>query len=147
MQDFGFSSAGGGTGSTLTAIVDISSAEILNLGGVPVELLPDPGLQKYYNILNIVLEYLPGSVGYVMSGLKPIRFQGCYYAEVSYKIITSIKEQYALVNSSIQNNSFNYFSLTNPGTKPLQLFTADTPLLGDGTLRVIISYELRTFGA
>lgn len=148
MQDFGFSSAGGGTGSTLTAIVDIKSAKILNLGNVPVELLPDPGLQKYYNILNIVLEFLPGSTPYLMPGQKPIRFQGCYFAEVTYKIIASINEQYALVNSSIsQTGVFNYYVLINPSNKPLQLATSDTPQNGDGTLRAIITYEIRTFGA
>ena len=149
MQDFGFSSAGGGTGSTLTAIVDISSAEILTLGGVPVELLPDPGLKQYYNILNIVLEYNPGAVGYAMPGQKPIRLQGCYEQAISYKLITGLKPQYSLVNTSLSaiTNEFTYYSLTIPFSKSLQLFTADTPLLGDGTLRAIISYEIRTFGA
>ena len=154
MQDFGFSSAGAGASSNQTIVkISIDQTAILNMGTNPIVLLGDPGVDKYYNILNIVFEYSFNSSPYIFPISFHMTLYGCYRASVSRKLITSSTNQYALVNSSVQidgtQTSFYQVELNNPIFTSLSLTTdnGDNPTAGDGTLLAIITYEIRTFGA
>jgi hypothetical protein len=147
MQDFGFSSVGGGGGSTLTAIVDISSAKILNMGTSPIELLP--GVLGTYSVINqVIFEYNFKTIAYNTTA----KFLSLKTALVTFvdPLILSVANSLAIVYSNVKISPANilYFP-TRKIAGGLQLTTDDgsNPINGDGTLRVIISYELRTFGA
>ena len=43
--------------TTLTKSIELSSAQILTIGSTPIELLPAPGTDKYYDEISFVLEY------------------------------------------------------------------------------------------
>jgi len=123
-----------------TKVVDISSAEILAMGTTPIELLPTPGVGKYYEIENIILEYTHVSSPYST------------FASLAFLLGTNplfyIDGMITVSSNSFKKGTDTQF-LANLLNTALNLSTADSsdPTLGDGTLRVIIKYKTRTFGA
>lgn len=118
--------------------IDISSAEILNLGTNPIELLPAPGVGKYYEY-NISLEYTYNTSAYISPNL-----------EIECGIAIS------LIDSSLLMRIYNQatvISNSNAG-KPMSLNTnvtlkgagAVNPISGDSTLKVKIWYRIMNFG-
>lgn len=129
-----------------TAIVNISSAQILAMGSSPIELLPAPGVGKYYDIEKIILEYTYGTTAY-SNAPQPMPSMGNFYSEIVVGFLTSTNNDVVIINdfgrepnSNYQNNIINQ-SLT------LGDYNGTNPTLGDGTLRAIITYTTRTFGA
>lgn len=129
-----------------TVEVDITSAQILAMGSTPIELLPAPGAGKYYDIEEIILEYTYGTTAYGNLP-QPMPSMGNFYSEIVVGFLTNTNNDAVIIRDfgreSIgvyQNNIINQ-SLT------LGDFNASNPTLGDGTLRAIITYTTKTFGA
>lgn len=132
------------------ATVDITSAQILAMGTTPIELLPAPGVNKYYDIEKIILEYTHVSTAYTSTETTLI-YSGCSVTPVHIDFLTQISN--AVVESSnggvltsVDSTSLSYPYALNQSLT-LGTFNASDPTLGNGTLRAIITYTTRTFGA
>lgn len=144
-----------------TVEVDITSAQILNMGSSPIELLPAAGAGKYYEF-KIILEftncdtYTGNSCLYIDNGGGD-----CYKAFYDWnEVAVNVAEihSHELGNIDVSDPDVGAASylvkrigrLTNTRiNKPLTLTTWDLadPTLGTGTIRAIITYTTRTFGA
>ena len=133
-----------------TTVVNISSAQILSMGSNPVELLPAAGVGKYYDISHFILEYTHVSMVYDNSNFQQFEIVGdrenqyFVYNNVSSDIILNSENRWFRYPTSPDSTSPS-FSLN--GEVSIGTNTGLNPTLGDGTLRVIITYTLRTFGA
>lgn len=121
---------------------------ILGMGTTPIELLPTAGVGKYYEIEKVILEYTHVTTPYTdgviaVSGQNgedwKIEFLG--NASNSVVILPSFAVKYDVSDYSYRRIS-EFFLNQN-----VQLFAYGTPTLGDGILRIIVTYTLRTFGA
>jgi hypothetical protein len=137
--------AGGGT----TEVVNISSAQILAMGTTPIELLPAAGANKYYDIEKVILEYTFNTTAYtgdlILGVGSPVFMyleQGSLNSGANWvSVMNPMSSALDLTNEV----AFAYTSQTNSN---LQLERWSGSIAdGDGTLRVIITYTLRTFGA
>ena len=156
-DNFVYAAAGGAT----TTTVNISPSEttysdgrptvasgILAMGSSPIELLPAPGAGKYYDIDKIILERTDVSTDYVLG--EDLYIQqgsgGCYYG-ISERLFTA----YPVVicrEPMVKSGTELVYSDTEPnGSLIFYTWNNTNPTLGDGTLRAIITYTTRTFGA
>jgi len=135
-----------GAAATTTAIVNISSAQILAMGTTPVELLPAPGVGKYYDIEKVILEYNYNSVGY-SNAPQPMPSMGNFYQEISVSFLSSASNDVVIINDFGRDPQGIYERYIINQKLELGDYNGANPTLGDGTLRVIITYTVRTFGA
>jgi hypothetical protein len=121
-----------------TKVVDVSSAEILTMGTTPVELLPSPGAGKYYEIESILTKYTHVTTAYDFLSALSFLFGGNAIAFIEQMIniaSNSVKKSLeTTLTASLLNSSF-YLSTQD----------SSDPILGDGTLQVIIKYKVNTF--
>jgi hypothetical protein len=136
-----------------TTIVNISSSQILNMGTTPVELLPAPGENKYYDIEKIILEFTYGTVPYSDPD-EPLRIIGNGAdVYISREIIISEQNLASISTDTqlkIQNNgpdSYVYRRVI-PSNEALSIIINGGVDVtnGDGTMRAVIKYKVRTFG-
>lgn len=137
-----------------TTIVNITSAQILAMGTTPITLLPAPGVGMYYDIEKIILEYTSVTIDYTStSDYLKIIVNDEDFAFINSSFL-AWGNQFVTVTTSATNNvvadeliswipgsSFNK-TVTLIATNPVA-----NPTDGDGTLRAIITYTIRTFGA
>jgi hypothetical protein len=137
-------------------IVNISSSQILNMGTTPIELLPAAGVNKYYDIENIILEYIPNTISYnTTSGFVRL-YYGNLNAAISSKIVGSDNRYIALITdlknrSNVSDDTFIPEAvdiLYGGEADGILALTSDNgnPTDGNGTMRAIIKYKVKTFG-
>lgn len=135
--------------------LSISSSDILNMGSSPIVLLPVPGVNNYYDIDRIVLEYSGGSSTYNfgVNNFPTVFFSGFN----KYQIITNggwdTNDRIWIVifaASELANDgSQDYPKVTSQDKNESIIFTTWTganPTTGDGTILAKIWYKVRTFG-
>ncbi len=135
-----------------TEVVNISSAQILALGTTPIELLPAAGANKYYDIEKIILEYTHVTTAYTSPDLvvkSNSSLWGFIYSQLV--LLAGSESSVTFVQKPMDYNSTDfitapYNSLLNTDLT-IGTYDDSNPTLGDGTLRAIITYTLRTFGA
>lgn len=146
--------------SPTTTTVNISSAQILAMGSSPIELLPAPGVGKYYLIDSVIIEYTYVTTPYTQSVvggdlLSVVQSNGSWECLFSDTILTATENKWVYLSgkSSDAQDHPNQTSLvfkwengTN-GSLNLRAVSGGNPTDGDGTMRVIITYTERTFGA
>ena len=118
-----------------TAVIDVSSAEILDLT-TPIELLPAAGVGKYYDIETTKMKVLFGTTPYdpdsmtkieVKQGLQTFNFGPNIIAQSSNTFGIGIRSGYTATNQNVT-------------------LSADAIALdGDGTAQVILQYKVNTF--
>ena len=160
----GFTSSTIGGGSEwIETIVNISSSQILNMGTTPIELLPAPGVNKYYDIEQIAFEYTYGTTPY--SGIQYITYAGrlinsdLIQAEENRVLTILPNVSYSAArsfNNGETTNLINIIESFNRINDPIVIsssifvnlsgFEEANPTDGDGTMRAIIKYKVRTFG-
>lgn len=136
-------------------IVEISSAQILNMGQVPVELLPriiqddeidetikpDDVVKKYYDIDKIIFEYKYNSVPY--SNVTPIQIVNFSLIQIPLFInsdfITVVKSSSFYDGQSVLNGHIDMIDQSIS----MSFCEGDNPTLGDGKLRARIFYKIR----
>jgi hypothetical protein len=135
-------------------IVNISSSQILNMGTTPIELLPAAGVNKYYDIEQITFEYTYGTTSYNVPDSEFIRLSD--YSTINFSItervisneentITIVKDFYSVQDGVVDVTFVGITSVVlNKGLylEPI----AGSPTNGDGTMRAIIKYKVKTFG-
>jgi len=133
-----------------TTKVNISSAQILAMGSTPIELLPAPGVGMYYDIEKVILEYTYGTIAYTIDTVDnpAIYFDGTSLTNIPISILTnSINVAFVCENSSVVLSNNVPVARSVSGSVAISTWNDDNPTLGDGTLRAIITYTVRTFGA
>jgi len=154
MMDFGFSSAGAGnSGNQITEIRNIDKNEILSMGSSPISLLPNPDPGTYYVVSNIIFEYSHGSLDYKFDiSTSYMILYGGYFAQIDLKVLENSQDSLCIVDSNVQVlqlvPSISAFKILQNG-KTIYLSTNNFKDLvqGDGRLRAIITFEIRTWGA
>jgi len=145
--------SGGGSEYTET-IVNISSAQILAIDLSPIELLPPAGVNKYYDIESIIIEYTFGTIAYGAGTGMAIRYDS--YPEYDIRLIYMDSPEssvFFVKPESLAKDNQNYlFNAMRPTSINTALIFAlsngtNVPTLGDGTLRVKIYHKTITFGA
>jgi hypothetical protein len=141
----------GGSDYTET-IVNISSAQILAMGTTPIELLPAPGVDKYYDIDKIVLEYTHVTTGYNNGGILINNLGGSAWSlTVSNEFLDWGNNTFIICDtnsiSQVDLNSGTIVLNPNDINIALTLSSNSNPTDGDGTLRVKIYHKTITFGA
>lgn len=145
---------GGPVDTPLYAEVSISSAQILDMGSTPIELLPAPGdVLKYYE-WKVILEYRHNTAAYNYTDLVVIGGGNSYYGAYSDVFLTP--QNHVWVAYPTCNN---LTTLSGPTTypnmgrlemnEPILLTTLDStnPTTGDGDARAKIWYVVRTLGS
>lgn len=134
--------------------INISSYQILNMGTSPIELLPQPGVNKYYDIEKIILEYTHNTTPYTYTLPIYVYIIGGDWALLPQLFITQPTSKWVKLTSwnTDTYNSGGSFSAVVRGSGLNQSVTLNTwnntnPTLGDGTLRVIITFTIRIFGS
>jgi hypothetical protein len=137
-----------GDGYTET-IVNISSAQILAMGTSPIELLPAAGANSYYEVDKIRFEYSHNTTAYTIANRLYV-YGGDIYVVIKNSFIADGSDYVgSVVPSPSMVDTVPVFQLEN-GLNTSLVFSVEggvDPTAGDGTLRAIITYTLRTFGA
>jgi hypothetical protein len=129
-------------------IVNITSAQILAMGTNPIELLPAAGVNSYYDIDKIIMEFSIGTTPYVFAALDTLRVFG--YGVFDADIITSAPFDFSfnpngkeISPNDIATGQFSFINF------PITLSTVSgvNPTLGNGKLRVKIYHKKITFEA
>lgn len=122
---------------------------ILGMGSSPIELLPAPGVGKYYEVDKITFEYNHNTTGYTIANRLYV-YGGDMYVIIKNSLIA---DGYNYVGSVVPSPSFvdtvPVFQLENITNSSLTFGVEGgvNPTDGNGTLLAIITYTLRTFGA
>jgi len=146
-------------------IVNISSEQILNMGDTPVELLPAPDANQYYDIESIIIEGSFNTTAYsnviyvILNGTRRIHAEpyndGSYVLTFNFNHFPEPTTVYSFINDleEVQNVTINLVRpLIIDENRSVYLtafgYNAEqtNPTGGDGTLRAIIKYKVRTFG-
>jgi len=137
----------------ITTIVNVSSTQILAMGTTPIELLPAPGVGKYYDNVKVILEYTHGTANYNLSSdLINVRSEENYkyIALCGIDSLQTVNKVTDLIlgGSDIDSGLGFVFGGTRVPNNRIVLDTYNNtnPTDGDGTLRAIITYTIRTFG-
>lgn len=138
------------TDTYTSTTVNITSADILNMDTTPITLLPTPGANKYYDIDKIILEYTYGTQPFI-SGGDFIFIQNLGAVNINTSFLVGTSNYVYIIKWA------TYFDIFDGGfavSPPVGINTALTMNslnsisgTGDGTIRAIISYKVRTFGS
>jgi hypothetical protein len=143
---------GGGNGGYANYVeVPISSAQILNMNSVPIQLLPPLPNTQYYKY-EIFFEYTPGSLPYTVSE-QYVLTGGITYPHASYPdnmlgtnklVFIGGSQQGQIQLSGLANRpAYNLSELTPQG---IRLSNKNSPTGGDGTILAKIWYTVVDFG-
>jgi hypothetical protein len=117
--------------------VTVTSAQTLTLNSVPVDILPAPGANKYYDF-KVYFEYYYGTTTYVSNTIYLIDSTGIYVTK---------EFDIQVVGDSILISNMDSFANFSPVNSNLQLTTPTTdPTSGDGSLKIKIWYNIVDFG-
>jgi hypothetical protein len=134
-----------------TTVVSITSAQILDMHNTAVELLPAAGINMYYDIEKVILEYTHVTTAYTSaetllaissSSLPSISTSILISAYNNVIVINGGSDGIDLIHEVVVKNSIDFNTAIT-----LSGFNGEEFTLGDGTLRAIITYTVRTFGA
>lgn len=131
-----------------TIKVIITSAQILNMGTSPIQILPQPGVNKYYDIEQIVLEVDNANYTFGNNFQFEINKLAFYFSKDSFTdtgntiMFTGKNPQSLTINAGVLVNRIQI------GNFPIKLTTstAANPTGGTGKANVSITYTIREFG-
>jgi hypothetical protein len=133
-------------------VINVSSAQILEMGKTPIQLLPNAGLNKYY-VFEGVLEFTAGDIQYNFSPelLFCIYYNASFNKAGSHFITDILQSKYNSVTpfSSIPNVGSNGYQNGIFLNSSVLLSTQknNNPTSGTGTIRIVLRYKVKTFGA
>lgn len=137
-------SSGGGNSLLMTTKVSLSSAQILTLNTIPVQLLPAPGAGLYYDVVDCIGFYTFGGTAYATN----INFSIVYNNLTSNLALFSNS---ALINQTA-NRKLKFAAGTITGS--LSAYSTNAPLVaqvatgnptaGNGTVDIYLLYDIVT---
>ncbi len=125
--------------------VAISSAQILAMGNVPVELLPQPGANKYYDIDKIILEFKDNGTPFSTGANSLINIEP-NYSKAAIDILNSGENSMAILKTSMNENTGGVYTLNTFLNEAITMSTQEDMIDGNGTILAKIRYKVRTFG-
>lgn len=125
------------TGYQYYSAVTVTSGQVLTLNSIPVEILPQPGVDKYYDF-KVYFEYNYETTSYVSGNVCIVDSTGDYITK-QFDIqgtndVALVSDMEAFNNNIPLNSNLSLFALG-----------AD-PTLGDGSIKVKIYYNIVNFG-
>lgn len=133
-----------GSGSLLSATVTLSSAQILNLGAVAVQLVAPPGANKYINIVKIACYTVYGTQTFTDTDGAFIAY-GDFSTGLSVgggTISSAITANASMVNETpVQLTSVDAIRIANVG---LNIVDQSSPTGGDSSVVVNVLYIINT---
>jgi hypothetical protein len=117
-------------------VVTITNSQILTLSSIPVQILPQPGVNKYYDF-KVYFEYTYGTTTYISN---PVYLVDSTFKPISNPIDIQLPNNVILISD--MNTSSNY----SPVNSNLNVTTSSDPTNGDGSLKVKIYYNIIDFG-
>lgn len=139
-----------------------ATSGILGMGTVPVDLLPAPGANKYYEYKGVI-EYTYNGTPYVLTGEDEAIVVGNYNLYAGSYIQNDLLEITAssvaffssdafandeFTSEPVTTNTASGASYPFPLNEAIQMFTwnGTDPTTGNGTILVKIWYKVKTFG-
>lgn len=136
-------SGGGGASPVSTAVVNVSSAQILAMGDDNVTLIAAPGAGEIIVLLSVVFEYVPGATGYTTSsGLIAVQTgNGTTQVAVGDSLLEGNTDTLVWPAYPVTSNSSAL--LSHYANQPVIMFDdTASPTLGDGTMTVTVIYSV-----
>ena len=93
--------------------VDISSSEIEILGLVVVQLLPEPGVNTYYNIDSIILEYTHNTTPYTFSSFLVVFDDIGYFGGFKGNLITGATNKVSKIGQILATNDASSYNISD----------------------------------
>jgi len=120
--------------------VTITSAQTLSIGSSPVEILPAPGANKYYDF-KVFFEYIFNTTSYVSTGKMELH-------DSTAKRVSNRFDFNGQLSNNILISDMNAASELMPINSKLEFTTSDgtNPTLGDSSFKVKIYYNIIDFG-
>jgi hypothetical protein len=156
IEEVNILSEGGGGSDYTETIVNISSAQILDMGSTPIELLPAAGVGKYYDIDRVIIEYTHNTTSYTLNSETPCIKDGQNYGAETFSagMFNEGSNTYTVldgdlitnVNADPNGKVVKYYNIENNNIV-LTTFGGGDFTNGNGTLRVKIYHKTITFGA
>lgn len=138
----------GSTTSFLTVSVQLTSAQILALNTTPVQLIPAPGIGSYIVVNRAIFKYYYNSIAY--SGTINLTIDYANPAVINLLTVTTGD----FLTGTANGIQIAVPGLAVPSTKlyttqmdntPIYLHASANPTNGNGTVTVIVEYEVLTF--
>jgi len=134
---------------TLTSVT-LSSADILSCGTNPVQILPAPGPNKYYDIESVIFELNFNTTPYNLTDNYVMLYDG-FEAYAQKQVLTASQDTVFVLrgeNVAIDTGQFITYSKVRQINKPIGFSTIGgaNPTGGDSTLTVKLRYKINTFG-
>lgn len=141
-------------GGLLRTSVPLTSADLLNLQSVEVQLLPNLSGTSFYNIISVMMKYTYGTTAYTIANTDNV-------FEIRYAV-TSPTPIYRFLATGFVDITHDTIMFTQMGSLPTStaaqasniitqdiavLLTGTAPALtvGDGTVEIIVVYTVETF--
>jgi hypothetical protein len=120
--------------------VTITSAQTLSIGSIPVQVLPAPGTNKYYDI-KAYFEYVFNTTAYSSTGTLVL-------ADNTTKRVTNQFDINGQLTSRVFVSDMNFQNQFTTLNSQIDFTTSDgsDPTLGDGSFKVKIYYNIIDFG-
>jgi hypothetical protein len=124
------------------------------MGSTPIELLAAPGADNYYEVDKVRLEYTHVTTGYTYTDeiVLQINSNAKFIKQIlgttnRWLVISDLNGTEGVVSAPVGADIIpSYGEQLNKGLY-LNTYNGTNPTLGDGTLRAIITYRVRTFGS
>ena len=123
-------------GSWTTTEVNVSSAQLLAINSTPITVLDAPGAGKYFE-LRARLEYTYGGTAYTVSG------GGYLYLTQGNPDVYFDR---TAITQTENTASFGYTTGFVKMNSAVQFTSPSNPTTGNGTVRLIVQYKIRTHG-
>ena len=134
------------------ATVNMTSADILSMGATPIELLPAPGANNYYDIQYIIFEFTKNSTQYVYTDAPVVWIGSSEFAILNENLIKGLAP-YKMVKVTpgplavnIDGNATWSATYLLDSNVYITSLNGANPTTGNGTMRAIICYRNVTFG-
>ena len=120
--------------------VTITSAQTLSIGSIPVQILPAPGANKYYDI-KTYFEYVFNTTAYSSTGTLVL-------VDNTTKRVTNQFDINGQLTSRVFVSDMNFQNQLTTLNSQIDFTTSDgsDPTLGDGSFKVKIYYNIIDFG-
>lgn len=135
--------------------IPVSSSQILSMGS-SIKLLPPPGINKYYIIEQIAIEYTFNTLAYIFPTSLAFYLDGCFDSYIDKTILTSLTDTVATISGNLRNTysvgsgSGSTLVKTNKDVLNADLIMGtqnnDNPINGNGTMLIKIWYKIETKG-
>ena len=125
------------------ALVHVSSAEILDYGANPVEIIPAPGVGKTVKIIDAKAYYNYQGVAYTNIDVPSLQYQNGIGSTTYWEFPTNMLS--ATIDLYVQGRGVNYYSSTTSFDNSGIYLSSDagsSPMTGNGTLDIEVTYVI-----